>query len=151
MAGTPSVSIPLSPIRVCPEHLCKLFNEHGIWERAQAGELNYRVDAKQKTEPFVDRHGNVCTHTELLTVWDDRFPQGDHRREVASQVNRHRTMDGLVGGSGMWDPGKGEMQIHGKRYRRFKTKAGIGPHCELCEGGDMIPPEQRQHDSTYRP
>ena len=128
--------------------MCRLFNDNRIWERAEAGELEYRVDSKQKTAPRADDHrGVVATHTELLTVWE----KGDPRREVASEVNRHVASDGTVGGSGKWDPAKGDLHISGKLYRKFKMNGGRVPYCELCENGDMIPESERQYDSMYRP
>jgi hypothetical protein len=138
-------------IRVCPEHLCKLFKEHRLLERMESGEYQFRVESKRKTEVFVDHHNNECWWTDLLFITDPSFPVGHPRHEVAARINRHRTEAGVIGGSGQWDPGKGFIQIEGKLYRKFKTKGGKEPHCELCENGDMIPSSERFYDSTYRP
>ena len=152
MAEPLSTSIQPVPVRVCPEHLYRLFNRNRIWERAESGELGYSIDAdKLKPEPFEDHHGNVLVLTDRLTVWDPQFPEGHPLRQVASKITRHKTATGKVGGSGLWDPGKGSLNIDGKRYRRFKTTDGKHPRCELCEAGDMIPAEERQFDSGYRP
>lgn len=131
--------------------MCRLFNENRIWERALAGEYAYRIDERVKGTAFEDHKGNICTKTQLLTIWDPRYESGDPRREVAAQVNRHVTDSGVVGGSGLWDPAKAELSIQGTRYRKFKTAGGREPRCELCEGGDMIPETDRFVDSEYRP
>jgi hypothetical protein len=98
---------------------------------------------------LVDHHGNECWLTDLLFIVDPRFPVGDPRHDVASDINRHRTDSGLVGGSGQWDPGKARLQINGVVYGRFSTKGGREPHCALCESGDIIPPWKRFKDSAY--
>src|ERR1700686_4843087 len=90
-------------IRVCPEHLCKVFALHRIWERAQSGEYRYAIDSKRKSQSFTDHHGNVCVWNDSLFVLDDSFPVGDKRHQVAL-AHRHRTEDGVIGGSGQWDP-----------------------------------------------
>jgi hypothetical protein len=138
-------------IRICPEHLCRLFNDRKIWERAVAGELQYHIESKRKEAPLIDVHGNECWITELLFVTDPNFPIGDPRHDVALDANRHKTDAGVIGGSGKWDPGKGQIQLDGKIYAKFRTRGGRQPHCELCEEGDMIHPSERFRDSVYRP
>lgn len=145
--GPPAPTI----IRVCPEHLCKLFNENRIWERAESGEFQYCIEPKRKGAAFVDEHGNECWWTDLLFVTDHRFPVGHVRHEVVREANRQRTDAGIIGGSGRWDPSKAYVQIDGRIYGRFKTKGGRKPHCALCEGGDMIHPNARFRESKYRP
>ncbi len=129
--------------------MCKLFNDHKVLERVESGELKHRTDMKRKTKPWTDRHGNILTHTENLTVWDDTREEGDPLRVVAQAVNRHLTEEGIVGGSGRWDPAKGELQIRGTIYRQFKTTKGRVPICKLCESGDTV--EKRFEDSTFQP
>jgi hypothetical protein len=149
------MAVPI--IRVCPEHLCRLFEQNHILERTNIegqnpdAEFIGKIDSKRKNQPLIDHHGNECWITDLLFIVDSRFPQGDPRHEIANEVNRHRTDDGVVGGSGRWDPGKSHLQIDGTVYGRFQTKRGRAPHCALCEGGDMISIEERFIDSIYRP
>lgn len=131
--------------------MCRLFNRNRLWERAQAGELGYSIRNWKKEKPKIDNAGYEWTHTELLTLWDDTYPEGDPRRHVGAEINRHVDADGNVGFSGLWDPSKGDLYIDGVRYRLYKTKGGRQPSCELCEAGDMIPCEERQRDSVYRP
>jgi hypothetical protein len=135
-------------IRVCPEHLCKVFTLHRIWERAQAGEFRYEIESKRKTQPFVDHHGNINTWNDNLFVLDDAFQVGERQHQVAL-AHRHRTDTGVIGGSGLWDPK--EILIHGINYRKFSTKGGREPLCELCERGDMVRPQERFYESRYRP
>lgn len=130
-----------------------MFNKHRIWERAQAGELDYRIDAKRKKDrPLIDHRGTECWVTELLFVTDRRYPPGDFRHNVVREANRHRTDAGVFCGSGKWDPGKADLQIEGRLYARYQTKRGRKPRCEICETGPMIWPWHRFVDSKqYRP
>jgi len=135
--------------------MCRLFSQHRIIERTNldggSGEFTAHIDRKRKSSPLIDHHGNECWWTDLLFIIDPRFPIGDPRHDVASEVNRHRTDDDVIGGSGKWDPSKSQLQIDGIVYRKHKTNGGRIPTCTLCEGGDMIPPSERFRDSTYRP
>ena len=128
-----------------------MFNEHRLWERAQEGEFQYRIEGKRKKNPLLDWHQNECWWTDLLFITDSRFDVGDVRHDVVREANRHKTDSGVICGSGKWDAGKAYVQIDGKVYGKFKTKGGRPAHCALCEGGDLIPPEQRYQDSEYRP
>lgn len=142
------MTTPPPIIRVCPEHLVKLWTESRILERI-GPEFLSREEPKRKERPFTDHLNNTCWWTILLFVVDPRYPVGDYRHSVAEQVNRHRENkdSGIFCGSGKWDPGKSRLQIDGNLYGRFKTKGGKEPHCELCENGDMI--QQRFYDSVY--
>ena len=141
-------NLPYSIIRVCPEHLCKVFALHRIWERAQSGEFQYEIRSKRKTEPFTDHLGNVCTWNDNIFITDNKFAVGHHRHQIAI-AQRHRTDDGTIGASGLWDPKA--MMISDINYRKFSTKAGKAPRCQLCERGDMIPVSGRFYDSKYKP
>lgn len=61
-----------------------------------------------------------------------------------------RTVFGLAGGeigaSGLFDPK--EIIVGDILYGQLKPS---DPHCELCEGGDMIPREERFHERSYAP
>jgi hypothetical protein len=106
------------------------------------------IESKRKSQPFVDYHGNVNTWNDNLFVLDDAFQVGHHEHQVAL-AHRHRTDSGIIGGSGLWDPK--EIMIRGINYRKFSTKGGRDPSCELCERGDMISPSDRFYDSRYKP
>src|SRR5579871_5372147 len=106
-------------VRVCPEHLCKVFARLRIWERAEAGEFRYQIASKLKSQAFVDHRGNVNTWNDNLFVLDDTFQVGDRRHQVAV-AHRHRTDDGIIGGSGLWDPK--EIMIRQINFRKFSTK-----------------------------
>lgn len=129
--------------------MCKLFNEHRVLERIASGELGCRTEKKLKSRPWTDRHGNLLTQTELLTVWDKSKEEGDPFRDVALEVNRHLTEGGTVGASGKWDPSSGELQINGIIYRKFKTTKGRIPTCQMCDAGDTV--EKRFEESTFQP
>ena len=129
-----------------------LWNKARIEERLEANELIGHIDSKRKQDrPLIDHNGKECWWTDLLFVVDPRYLAGDYRREVARKVNRHRSDDGTICGSGKWDPGKARLQIDGIMYARYETKGGRSPHCELCEGGDCIPVEKRFFNSEYKP
>lgn len=126
-----------------------MFNENRLWERAEAGEFQYRIESKRKPAAFIDHQGNECWWTDLLFITDPCYKVGDPRHNVVREANRHRTETGVIGGSGKWDAAKAYVQIDGRVYGHFKTKGGREPHCALCEGGDRIPPEERYWDSKY--
>ena len=52
----------------------------------------------------------------------------------------------MIGASGKIDPK--EILLNGVNYRQLEDR---NPHCELCEGGDMIPLEERFYSSKYKP
>ena len=135
--------------------MCKLFREYRILERtdleSSEPEFLTRIETKRKEVPFLDYRGNLCWWTDLLFIVDPRFPVGDVHHLVAAEVHRHRTDEGIIGGSGRWDPSKARLQINGSLYARFKTKGMRAPRCELCENGDMILPSERFFDSVYKP
>jgi hypothetical protein len=134
--------------RVCPEHLCKIFNTKEILSKAERGEYLTAVVKNKIQHPTRDRKGNLASWTEWLHVTSNEHPVGDPRHEIAL-AHRRVSDEGVVCGSGKWDPK--EMMLSDIKYEKFRTRRGREPHCELCEGGDMIHPLHRQHDSHYRP
>jgi hypothetical protein len=126
-----------------------MFNGNKLWERAENGEFDFRIDPKRKELPFEDSRGNKCHWRELLFITDPKYPIGDNRHEVVREAHRHRTDDGTIGASGKWDPGKAYIQIDGKIYGKYRTKQGRKPYCQLCENGDRIPDAERHLDSDY--
>ncbi len=136
-------SSPLRIIRVCPEHMCRIFEAEKLMERTESGELRLHSKIKPKTKPFWDFKGQLCVQNEESLILNDNFPVDDPRHEVA-RIHRHVTESGTYGASGLPDPK--DIVIGNVNYR------GIGDReCELCKSGDMIPPEQRFVNSKYRP
>lgn len=123
--------------------MCRVFDGNRLLERAEAGEFRLRSTVKPKTKPMTDYKGRLCVSNEETLILDDRFPISDPRHEVA-RFHRHITDSGGYGASEKPDPK--DIVIENTNYR------GIGPRlCELCESGDMIPPEERFFLSIYRP
>jgi hypothetical protein len=124
--------------------MCRIFNEEKVLDRAGAGlEFGLEIVDKPKQNPFRDSNGRWCTINRNYYIRDSRFLSDDPRHEVA-RVHMHITETGEIGASGKPDPK--EMIIHGVEYRGRGFR-----RCELCENGDMIPPDQRFFNSTYGP
>jgi hypothetical protein len=139
-------------IPVCQEHLRKFFKQHDFLKRAHSGEFRQEIESIRKKKAFVDHKGNACTWTDLLFLIDDNFTQGHHLHQVAL-AHRLRTDNGTICGSGLWDP-KAMMisrLFFDVNYREFRTKGGRAPVCNLCERGDMIPPNKRSYSPKYSP
>ncbi|HLJ16443.1 MAG TPA: hypothetical protein VKV15_18230 [Bryobacteraceae bacterium] len=92
--------------------------------------------------PFTDYKGQRCVRNHDMIILDNRYSPDHHRHEVA-RVHRFITDDGKTGASGKPDPK--EITIGDINYR------GLTKGCELCEGGDMIPMEERFYNSRYKP
>jgi|HubBroStandDraft_1064217.scaffolds.fasta_scaffold30335_3 hypothetical protein len=125
--------------------MCRIFKEHRLWERAEAGEFRIDIQTTRMDLPFVDHKGQTCVWSDEVFLLDDQYPRGHHRHEVV-RGHRFRLEDGSIGASGMLDPKA--MMIIDTNYRGLKHKK---PACQLCEQGDMIAPAERFHGSKYRP
>ena len=127
--------------------MCRVFARERLWERTQEGGdlVLGEWSSTPRNPPFIDYRGQECVSSNEAVILDPSYPVGHDLREVA-RIHCFRTASGTIGASGLPDPK--ELMIGGLNYRRIKKK---NPHCELCEGGDMIAPEERFHDSTYRP
>jgi hypothetical protein len=95
--------------------------------------------------PRPDYKGQLRTRTEEALIVDPAFDSEHHRHEVA-RVHCFRLADGSMASSGLPDPK--ELMIGDTNYRGLKR---ANPRCELCEGGDMIPENERFYGWTYRP
>lgn len=125
--------------------MCRIFEREKLWEKTQTGELELQISSNPINPPRLDYKGQLLVLTQDLTIVDVNFPEGHHRRDVA-KAHRFITDEGMVGASGLTDPK--DLMIGDINYRLLKER---NPHCELCEGGDMIPPEERFHSSKYKP
>lgn len=132
-------------VRVCPEHMCRIFEKERLWERMEAGEFTLYTDSRPRNPPFIDHRGQKCVRTEEHFLRDNRYPPDDDRH-IVLRAHCFRTEDGLIGASGKIDPK--EILLNGVNYRQLEDR---NPHCELCEGGDMIPLEERFYSSKYKP
>ena len=126
--------------------MCRIFAEEKLLQRVESGEFQLEVSRSNAINPpFIDYKGQRCVRTEELLIIDQKFPPDHHRHEVV-RAHQFKLEDGKIGASGKPDPK--EMMIGEINYRGLKAK---NPSCELCETGDMIPPEARFRDSRYRP
>lgn len=132
-------------MRVCPEHMCRIFEIERLWARMEAGEFILYTHSKPRNPPFVDHKGQKCVTTEEHFLRDERYPSNDDRH-IVLRAHCFRTEDGSIGASGKMDPK--EIMLNGINYRQLDPS---NPHCELCEGGDRIPVEQRFFNSKYKP
>jgi hypothetical protein len=145
MAGPPPNIIRK---RACPEHLCKLLKDLRVIERVESGEL--RIEKNKPTpkkKPRRDFRGNLCVANQMSRILDDRFPQGDKRREVA-KVHQHITDTGKAGFSGKYDP-KTITTLEGVKYEEMLKEPNAV--CDLCQAGGMISPWRRHVHSQYCP
>lgn len=122
-------------------------------ERAEARELDLElkiVKANPKP-PFPDHCGRMCVETQELLILDHRFDEEHYLHKVA-RLHRYVTADGETGGSGRPDPKEVRIGNVGPlgdvKYHRIIPD---DPHCEFCEGRDMIAPEDRFVSSFYKP
>ncbi|HTA66674.1 MAG TPA: hypothetical protein VK776_00285 [Bryobacteraceae bacterium] len=139
-------TLPYTIIRVCPEHMCKVFAQERLWERTESGEFELYIWKNTPIDPpFEDYKGQQCIINHDMLILDRSYPPEHHRHEVA-RVHRFITDTGLTGASGLPDPK--ELTIGDINYRGITKN---NPHCELCEGGDMIPPAERFKRSWYKP
>jgi hypothetical protein len=133
-------------IRVCPEHMCRIFAAQRLMERALRNEFDVSIESNPIEPPWTDWNNQLCVATEAVFIEDRSFPVGHHRREVA-RAHQYRTDQGTLGGSGKADPK--DLMLGDVNFRIIKRRL---PRCVLCEDcGDMIPPEQRFHNSHYKP
>lgn len=109
------------------------------------GEFRLEQNRKLRLQPFVDHKGQLCVYTEENYLLDDTFGPDDKRHLVA-RLHCFRLADLSIGASGKMDPK--EIVIGNTQYRQLSAS---DPRCGLCEGGDMIPPDQRFMGSKYRP
>jgi len=143
MSTPPRVPI-IQEMRVCPEHACKLLEQHRLLERTNEFRRSERAKAIQPPRP--DYKGQLLAWTVEVFLHDDRFPT-KHERHIVLRAHCFRLQDGItIGASGKHDPK--ELLIGDIRYRQLSYK---NPACELCEGGDFIPRRRRFYSSTYRP
>jgi len=125
--------------------MCRIFEAERLWERMEAGEFKRHTDSRPRNPPFIDHKGQKCVTNEEHFLRDARYPPDDDRH-IVLRAHCFRTEDGSIGASGKIDPK--EILLNGINYRQL---AFVNPRCELCEGGDMIPVEQRFFNSKYRP
>jgi hypothetical protein len=134
-------------MHICPEHMCIIFDDLRIIERtAPGGDLELEViELKQKKNPTVDFLGNTIVANEMCLIRDRSFDPADPRHKVA-KPHRHITAAGGAGASGKYDPKT--ITAGGIKYLLLAPPFSA---CELCESGQMIPPNKRFRDSKYRP
>ncbi len=140
-----NIENPYEIIRTCPEHLCRIFTREKFVERSDAGEFRLYFWPKANPKPFTpfrDMNGELIVRSEEVLILDERFPPGHHRNEVM-RSHCYITENGKIGASKKLDPK--EITIGNANYRGLKKTS-----CKLCEG-EMIPPEERFRNSTYRP
>jgi hypothetical protein len=126
--------------------MCKVFALEKLWERTESGEFELYIWKNTPIiPPFIDYKGQRCVTNHDMLILDRKHPPSHHRHEIA-RVHRFITDTGAIGASGLPDPK--ELMIGDLNYRGI-TKSR--PHCELCEGGDMIALGERFHGSWYRP
>ena len=126
--------------------MCRIFAQNSLWQRAESGEFELHVWKRTSIDPaFIDYRGQRCVFNEDILILDHTYPITHHRHEVA-RVHRFITDQGTIGATGLPDPK--EITLGDTNYRGLKSK---NPHCELCEGGDMIPHGERFVGSKYRP
>jgi hypothetical protein len=126
--------------------MCRVLEREQLLERCDAGELELRVArVREKNPPFIDWKGQECVQSEELLILNHALAPEHPQHEVA-RLHRFITADGEIGASGKPDPKS--IVVADVEYRLLKKST---PRCELCEGGDMIPPEERFVTSRYRP
>lgn len=136
----------LSIIRTCPEHRVRIFEREQLLERAEkTKEFRKSQKVTKMVTPRLDHKGNLRTHNVETYLLDDRYP-AKHERHIVLRTHHFECADGSIGGSGKLDPK--EITVGDSQYRQLECE---NPRCELCEGGDMIPREQRFMTSTYKP
>jgi len=84
----------------------------------------------------------------MSRVFDERLPQNDWRRKVAT-LHQHITDTGEAGHSGQYDPKAITDTVNGIKYAKMLDEPTAT--CDLCLGGDMISPWKRFLYSRYRP
>jgi hypothetical protein len=96
-------------------------------------------------KPWRDHKGRLLVANENHYLLDDRYPP-QHKRHTVLHAHCFRTELGEIGASGKIEPK--EMLVGNIEYRQLEF---VNPSCELCSGGNMIPPQERYYSSTYRP
>lgn len=133
-------------IRVCPEHMCRIFEREQLQRRVDSGEFRQVTTRSAPcSPPFRDAFDQLCVLSQEIELVDDRFAP-EHPFHTVARCHRYVTETGATGASGKMDPK--ELLIGQTAYRMIKSK---NPHCQLCENGDMIPLAERFRASKYRP
>ena len=142
MSDVPST---VSIVRICPEHMVRIYERERLWERGQSGEFRLRTESRPMKKPWRDHKGQLLIANENHYLLDDRYPE-KHERHIVLHAHCFRAENGSIGASGKIEPK--EMLIGDIEYRQL---AFVNPSCALCMGGDTIPPEERFYSSKYRP
>ncbi len=122
--------LPYTIIRVCREHMCRVFAQEQLWERTEAGEFKLHIWKETPIDPpKPDYKGQLRVMNHDMLILDTRYPTTHHRHEAA-RVHRFITDTGSVGASGKPDPK--EMMIGDLNYREIKKS---NPHCQLVKVG----------------
>jgi|ERR1700722_11235366 len=144
IASIPRVP-PLRIVRSCPEHRCRIVRDQRLWSRYRSGEFRLHTENKERNPPFVDYKKQECVRNQEHFLLDDSYPP-KHERHIVLRGHCFRLRNGKIGASGRIEPK--EITIGEINYRQLEYK---NPRCQLCEGGDMIPVEERFFSSTYKP
>jgi hypothetical protein len=153
---------PYYIIRVCQEHLRRIFLRERIWEKALTGELAH-VEGPGRACDFIDFKGNRCISSHEVYFYDESLPP-DHLGYEVARAHWYRTAEGAIGGSGLPDPkdlilpnteyqteAPGYSHVQHRLRKEDKIQKKEKP-CRLCER-DPIPDEERSWEwkKKYRP
>ena len=122
-----------------------MLRQHGFWKRYRNSTLRLETKTTLRKNPRPDHTGNTAPCYEKHYLIDDSYPSDDPRN-VVLEAHCTRYQNGQLGGSGLLDPK--EIVIGDVIYGRLGANH---PNCALCEGGDMIPSEERFYNARYAP
>ena len=83
---------------------------------------------------------------QMYDVFDDKFPKPD-KRNRAAKLHRHLTANLSLAQAAKWS----EINYYHRGDQYDMVLPEPNSRCELCEGGDMIPCDQRFKNSKYKP
>lgn len=79
---------------VSEDHIRQLFNDSGLYRRAQEGELSIHLKRQSHRAPDGEP---FCTHSQIVYYFT---PEGN----LLAVVHQYQRPDGTLGGSGLPDP-----------------------------------------------
>lgn len=85
-------------MRICPEHMVRIYTRERILEWGEAGGLRWKVLSRPMKVPWRDHQGRLLVANENHYLLDDRYPPA-HQRHIALHAHCFRTEDGEIGAS----------------------------------------------------
>ena len=135
--------MPILEIRTCKEHLCRILRRKLLWWQCLSGYLMFDVHFTPRPSGKPDRFGQVAVWHANIYLRRRTVKPGDPRH-IALEAYCALTPALKITASGLMDP---KNIFVGRKRFAFLSKAN--PTCDVCEGGDMIPMEERFYSAPY--